>query len=218
MESVEHSANILLTARLLGRVNALGVDDVARPRGSAPAGVEGTADRCWRAADVPGAKDDARQRNGRTERAARGARRAMNVDRAARRPSASRHPPTFSSACARTTRRGSNSVMGRLRSHGEGLQATAATLEERATTLVHRGIAARDARAEIELRAMVGEYDAASAPTPSSRRAMRTSSAWNPSGPRRRRSWSRLQEILALCQQPVARPRCRRRQPRHRDR
>lgn len=28
MESVEHSANILLTARLLGRVNALGVDDV----------------------------------------------------------------------------------------------------------------------------------------------------------------------------------------------
>jgi len=28
MESVEHSANILLTARLLGRVNALGVEDV----------------------------------------------------------------------------------------------------------------------------------------------------------------------------------------------
>lgn len=52
MESLEHSANILLTARLLGRVNALGADDarvleVARQRA-----VAGRRTGEWRAADA----------------------------------------------------------------------------------------------------------------------------------------------------------------------
>ena len=48
MESVEHSANILLTARLLGRVNALGVEEVqlleaARRRATSSATAAGVA-------------------------------------------------------------------------------------------------------------------------------------------------------------------------------
>ena len=50
-------------------------------------------------------------------------------------------------------------VMGRLRSHGEGLQDTAVSLEERTTALSSEESQRRDARAEIELRSMVGEYD-----------------------------------------------------------
>ena len=49
-------------------------------------------------------------------------------------------------------------VMGQLRSHSDGLQASASSLEQRASTLATDEQQRRDARAEIELRAMVGEY------------------------------------------------------------
>ena len=51
-----------------------------------------------------------------------------------------------------------DSVMGQLRSRGEGVQVTAATLEERVAALTTEESLRRDARAEIELRSMVGEY------------------------------------------------------------
>jgi hypothetical protein len=51
-----------------------------------------------------------------------------------------------------------DTVTSQLRSHGEGLQASAASIEQRATSLATDEQARRDARAEIELRAMVGEY------------------------------------------------------------
>jgi hypothetical protein len=51
-------------------------------------------------------------------------------------------------------------VMGHLRSKAEGLQTSATTLQERVTALSNEESARRDARAEIELRAMVGEYTA----------------------------------------------------------
>lgn len=95
-------------------------------------------------------------------------------------------------------------VMGRLRSHGEGLQNTAATLEERATTLSSEESQRRDARAEIELRSMVGEYDAERANSElaacdadiqrlESERITATTEL------------KRLQEILGLVSQPVVR-------------
>ena len=95
-------------------------------------------------------------------------------------------------------------VMGRLRSHGEGLQNTAATLEERTTALSAEESQRRDARAEIELRSMVGEYDQERANAEltacdadiqrlESERITATSEL------------KRLQEILGLVSQPVVR-------------
>ena len=96
-------------------------------------------------------------------------------------------------------------VMGRLRSHGDGLQATAATLEERATTLSTDESHRRDARAEIELRSMVGEYDQERANAElaacdadiqrlESERIAATTEL------------KRLQEILGMVAKPVVRP------------
>ena len=101
--------------------------------------------------------------------------------------------------------RGSNAVMGQLRSHGEGLQASAASLEQRATTLATDEQQRRDARAEIELRAMVGEYSTERANTElaacdadiarlESERTAATAEL------------GRLQEILSVVRQPEARP------------
>jgi L-fuculose-phosphate aldolase len=52
MESLEHSANILLTARLLGRVNALGADDARVLEEARRRAVAGRATGEWRAADA----------------------------------------------------------------------------------------------------------------------------------------------------------------------
>ena len=52
MESLEHSANILLTARLLGRVNALGDDDARILAEARRRAVAGRATGEWRAADA----------------------------------------------------------------------------------------------------------------------------------------------------------------------
>jgi L-fuculose-phosphate aldolase len=52
MESLEHSANILLTARLLGRVNALGDDDARVLAEARRRAVAGRATGEWRAADA----------------------------------------------------------------------------------------------------------------------------------------------------------------------
>ena len=49
-------------------------------------------------------------------------------------------------------------VMTQLRSRAEGLQGSASSLQERVTTLTNEETSRRDVRAEIELRAMVGEY------------------------------------------------------------
>jgi hypothetical protein len=49
-------------------------------------------------------------------------------------------------------------VMTQLRSMGEGLQVSAGTLEQQVRALESEEAKRRDARAEIELRAMVGEY------------------------------------------------------------
>lgn len=51
-----------------------------------------------------------------------------------------------------------DTVMTQLRSRGEGLQVTAATLEKQVAALTSEESQRRDARAEIELRSMVGEY------------------------------------------------------------
>ena len=51
-------------------------------------------------------------------------------------------------------------VMTQLRSRAEGLQTSAATLQQRVSALGTEEGTRRDARAEIELRAMVGEYTA----------------------------------------------------------
>lgn len=51
-----------------------------------------------------------------------------------------------------------DAVMTQLRSKGDGLQATATTLEQQVASLGAEEGQRRDVRAEIELRAMVGEY------------------------------------------------------------
>ena len=98
-----------------------------------------------------------------------------------------------------------DTVMGQLRSQAEGLQATATTLEARVNALASEEQLRRDARAEIELRAMVGEYNADRAnselgviDTDIGRlESERTGAA---------KELHRIQEILALVRQPVGRP------------
>jgi hypothetical protein len=96
-------------------------------------------------------------------------------------------------------------VMGQLRSQAEGLTASASKLEERVNALAADESQRRDARAEIELRALVGEYSAdranaelASCDTDIGRlEAERNAAAGE---------LHRLQEILALVRQPAGRP------------
>jgi L-fuculose-phosphate aldolase len=52
MESLEHGANILLTARLLGRVNALGVEDARVLEAARRRALAGRRTGEWRAADA----------------------------------------------------------------------------------------------------------------------------------------------------------------------
>jgi hypothetical protein len=98
-----------------------------------------------------------------------------------------------------------DNVMGQLRSHAEGLQSAAATLEERVATLSSEESTRRDARAEIELRSLVGEYDEARAQAELAacdveigRLEAERSAA---SG-----ELNRLKEILGLIRQPSGRP------------
>jgi len=98
-----------------------------------------------------------------------------------------------------------DTVMGQLRSQAEGLQATVTTLEARVNALASEEQLRRDARAEIELRAMVREFGAdranselAACDTDIGRlESERTGAA---------SELHRLQEILALVRQPVGRP------------
>lgn len=99
-----------------------------------------------------------------------------------------------------------DTVMNQLRSRGEGLQATAATLEERVAALTTEESLRRDARAEIELRSMVGEYStdrAASELAVCDGDISRLETERNSATTELRR----LQEILALIRQkPAPRP------------
>ncbi len=99
-----------------------------------------------------------------------------------------------------------DNVMGQLRSRGEGVQLTAATLEERVAALTTEESLRRDARTEIELRSMVGEYSTERAASELAvcdgdigrLETERTSATTE---------LRRLQEILSLItQQPAARP------------
>ena len=96
-------------------------------------------------------------------------------------------------------------VMEQLRSHGDGLLASATTMEQRATTLATDEQQRRDARAEIELRAMVGEYsqeranmELAACDAEISKLEIERSAITSELG--------RLQEILSLVKQPESRP------------
>lgn len=96
-----------------------------------------------------------------------------------------------------------DAVMEQLRSRAEGLQSSASTLQDRVTTLTHQETTRRDARAEIELRAMVGEY--------TSDRANEELAACDADIGRLESERStaagelhRLQEILTLVRQPTA--------------
>jgi hypothetical protein len=96
-----------------------------------------------------------------------------------------------------------DAVMGQLRNQAEGLQGSAATLEARVNALAAEESLRRDARTEIELRAMVGEYSADRANSELSAcdadigrlESERTGTA---------AELHRIQEILALVRQPVA--------------
>ena len=96
-------------------------------------------------------------------------------------------------------------VMDQLRSRGSDLQASAQAMDEQVSVLLADENAHRDARAEVELRALVGEYsteranqelavcDAEIARLASERSAVTA-------------ELQRVQEILALVRQPVAAP------------
>ena len=94
-------------------------------------------------------------------------------------------------------------VMEQLRGRAEGLQSSASSLQERVTSLSSQESTRRDARAEIELRAMVGEY--------TTERANEELAACDADIGRLESERSsvagelhRLQEILSLVRQPVA--------------
>jgi len=97
-----------------------------------------------------------------------------------------------------------DAVMGQLRSQAEGLQGTATTLESRVNALASEESLRRDARAEIELRAMVGEYSADKA----NAELAACDSDIGKLEPERTGAAAelhRIQEILALVRQPVGR-------------
>lgn len=96
-------------------------------------------------------------------------------------------------------------VMAHLRSRAEGLQGSARQLEERVTALSTEESLRRDARAEIELRAMVGEYtperaheELAVCDSDIGRLESERSVAAG--------ELTRIQEILSLVRQPSAAP------------
>jgi hypothetical protein len=98
-----------------------------------------------------------------------------------------------------------DNVMAQLRSRAEGVQVTAATLEQQAGVLATEESQVRDVRAEIELRALVGEY--------SSDRAGTELAACDADIARLEAARSaavaeltHLQEILTLIRQPDGRP------------
>lgn len=98
-----------------------------------------------------------------------------------------------------------SAVMDQLRSRAEGLQATVSSLQERVGALAAEEEQRRDARAEVELRAMVGEYSPEQADAElgvcdadierlTADRSTATAEL------------DRLQEILSLVRQPEQRP------------
>ena len=96
-----------------------------------------------------------------------------------------------------------DAVMEQLRGRAEGLQSSASTLQERVTSLSSQESTRRDARAEIELRAMVGEY--------TTERANEELAACDADIGRLESERStvagelhRLQEILSLVRQPAS--------------
>jgi chorismate mutase len=96
-------------------------------------------------------------------------------------------------------------VVGQLRNHGEELQSSAASIEQRASAIASEEQQRRDARAEIELRAMVGEYsteranmELAAIDAEIGRLVSERATAAAELG--------RLKEILGLVKQPDARP------------
>jgi ribosomal protein L37E len=98
-----------------------------------------------------------------------------------------------------------DTVMTQLRSRADWLQGSATQLEERVAALSNEESLRRDARAEIELRAMVGEY--------TSDRAHEELAACDVDIGRLESERSvaaaeltRIQEILALVRQPAAKP------------
>jgi hypothetical protein len=98
-----------------------------------------------------------------------------------------------------------DAVMGQLRNQAEGLTASAGSLEERVNALAGEESLRRDARAEIELRAMVGEYTSERANSELAEcdadigrlESERTVAA---------KELHRLQEILGLVRQPSPAP------------
>lgn len=96
-------------------------------------------------------------------------------------------------------------VMVQLRSRGAELEGSAASLEEKVNALLEQETARRDARAEIELRAMVGEYTGDRAES-----ELSGCDADIERLERERTSVSaeldRIREILALVRQPLATP------------
>lgn len=95
-------------------------------------------------------------------------------------------------------------VMEQLRSRAEGLLSTVTSLEEKVGVLSAEESVRRDARAEIELRAMVGEYSAERA---NSELATCDEDIGRIEGERTaaQSELARLQEILALVRQPAPR-------------
>jgi hypothetical protein len=98
-----------------------------------------------------------------------------------------------------------DAVMDQLRSRGEGLQVSAASLEQQVAGLAAEESRRRDERAEIELRSLVGEFSADRADTELAScdaelarlEAQRTAAV---------SELTRLQEILALISQREERP------------
>ena len=96
-----------------------------------------------------------------------------------------------------------DAVMEQLRNRAEGVQSSASTLQERVTSLSNQESARRDARAEIELRAMVGEYTAERA---NEELAVCDADLGRLESERSTAAGElhRLQEILGLVRQPAA--------------
>lgn len=98
-----------------------------------------------------------------------------------------------------------DAVMGQLRSRADGLQVSASTLGERVSALSTEESLRRDVRAEIELRALVGEYtpDRASAELAACDEDLQRLETERAAAAA---ELSRLQEILGQIREPAPRP------------
>lgn len=96
-------------------------------------------------------------------------------------------------------------VMVQLRSRAAELEGTAASMEERVNALLAEETARRDARAEIELRALVGEYSQERADTELSSCDTEIARLEGERGAVAG-ELQQIQEILALVRQPVSAP------------